>query len=153
MRKFTFNLEAVRSLREQAETQRKEELAHELLRHAETQAALRRAHESLADAHSAGTTLLGRQLSGAELSLRQAFVERLEREAVRAHHGVAEQEQVVELRREALVGAARDRQVLDRLRERRLREHEQETLRHEEGALGEIALAVHRRISAGGGLG
>ncbi|MEZ5101943.1 MAG: flagellar export protein FliJ [Thermoleophilia bacterium] len=153
MRKFTFNLEAVRSLREQAETQRKEELAHELLRHAQTQAELRRAHESLADARDQGTRLVARPLSGADLTLQQAFVERLEREAVQAHHGVAVQEQVVERRREALVGASRDRQVLDRLRERRLREHEEEALRREEGVLGEIALAVHRRITAGGGLG
>jgi flagellar FliJ protein len=51
----------------------------------------------------------------------------------------------VDARRVALVAAAREREVLDRLERRARARHEAESARLEQGRLDEIALAVHRR--------
>jgi flagellar FliJ protein len=48
-------------------------------------------------------------------------------------------------RRDALTAAARERQVLERLKERRRQDHRREAERQQGAALDELALGVHRR--------
>jgi flagellar FliJ protein len=44
-----------------------------------------------------------------------------------------------------LAAAARDRQAIDKLKDRRRSEHEREWARRSQNELDELALAVHRR--------
>jgi flagellar FliJ protein len=50
--------------------------------------------------------------------------------------------------RERLAGATRDRQAIDKLRDRRKAEHEAEWALKIQNQLDELALAVHRRGGA-----
>jgi flagellar FliJ protein len=61
---------------------------------------------------------------------------------------LARREAEVEARREVLAAAARDRQAIDKLKERRKAEHEAEWARRSQNTLDELALAVHRRGGA-----
>ena len=54
----------------------------------------------------------------------------------------------VAVRREVLAAAARDRQAIDKLKERRKAEHDAEWARKSQDTLDELALAVHRRGGA-----
>ena len=54
----------------------------------------------------------------------------------------------VAVRREVLAAAARDRQAIDKLKERRKAEHDAEWARKSQDTLDELALAVHRRGEA-----
>ena len=47
-----------------------------------------------------------------------------------------------------LAAAARDRQAIDKLKERRKAEHDAEWARRSQNTLDELALAVHRRGGA-----
>jgi hypothetical protein len=51
-------------------------------------------------------------------------------------------------RRELLTAAARDRQAIDKLKERQKAEHDAEWARKSQNTLDELALAVHRRGGA-----
>jgi flagellar export protein FliJ len=145
MRPFTFKLESVRALREQVEGEAKERLARELAAVAGRRAEVDRAAQALEQARSdAGSADLA--LSGPQLLARQTFVERREREQRIAHLQLAEQEREAEARRLQLVDASRDREVLYRLKERHRTAHLRAQARVEEAALGEIALAAHRRF-------
>ena len=55
----------------------------------------------------------------------------------------------VDARRSTLHGAARDRQVLERLKERQRADHQRETNRRESVVLDEMAITAHRRAEAG----
>jgi flagellar FliJ protein len=76
---------------------------------------------------------------------RQLFLERTEREREAASLDLDRREAEVEARRRALANAARDRQVLERLKERRRADHKLATARAEGAVLDEMALSVHRR--------
>lgn len=147
MTKFNFKLESLRALREQSEQQAKEELARELARKAERQAELDAAEGRLAAARTAGQLAEGSTVSAHELVSTQAFLERRERERHAAQAGVSAQEAEVGASRERLQTAARDRTVLERLKQRRAEEHRREAARAEEKALDEIAITSHRRAA------
>ena len=61
---------------------------------------------------------------------------------------LARREAEVAVRRDALAAAARDRQAIDKLKERRKAEHDAEWARKSQNTLDELALAVHRRGGA-----
>jgi flagellar export protein FliJ len=145
MQRFVFRLEAVRSLREQRQQQAQQELASQLRvreqRARELQdASLRVGHALSAAAPAAGTTTTAQQLAA-----RHAWVERVHRDQDTARDGLALQETQVAAGRERLHMASREREVLERLRACRLSAHEREAARRDEAALGEVALAAHRR--------
>ena len=52
------------------------------------------------------------------------------------------------MRRQVLAVAARDRQAIDKLKERQKAEHDAEWARKSQNTLDELALAVHRRGGA-----
>ena len=54
----------------------------------------------------------------------------------------------VEVKRQHLAAAARDRQAIDKLKERQQAEHDAEWARKSQNTLDELALAVHRRSVA-----
>jgi flagellar FliJ protein len=145
MSRFTFRLESLRALREQAEQEAREELARELTRHAAHEAALSDAEERLRSAQVEGQLEVGATVAAHQLVSLQAYVERRAVERQAAKDRVAEQAAEVGARRRQLELAARERAVLERLKERREFEHRRAAARIEEAVLAEIALTAHRR--------
>jgi flagellar export protein FliJ len=150
MARFHFKLEAVRSLREQAEQRAQEELARELAFAAAQQARVAEAGKELDTARAAGAAPSGATLTPQELVARQAFVERRERERELAVAELEVQEQAVEVRRGDLERAAQAREVLERAKERARETHRAHEAKVEEDALAEVALTLHRRRADGG---
>jgi flagellar FliJ protein len=83
--------------------------------------------------------------SGMDLIAAQAYIERAERERREAALDLDRQDAEVEVRRSALQSAARERQVMDKLKERQQADHDAEWARKAQGALDEVALTMHRR--------
>src|SRR5262245_9277273 len=146
-RRFQFKLEPVRALREQAERHAMKELADELAREAALRSEADAAAARLAAAQAAPQPLT----SGADLRAQQVYMERREREVVQAHEQVGLQEQQVELRRAGLEAASRDREVLERLKDRRRTEHDRAAARAEQAHVAELTLARYRPPALGGG--
>lgn len=146
---FTFRLERVRSLREQAEDQAREALAHELSLRLRGEAMLRQAQEIAEGARDHGRERA--QEGGAtatDLLAAQAWIERTERARREAALELDRREAEVAARRQALAGAAREREAIERLKRRQAADHEREWARRSQLALDEIALTVHRRGAA-----
>jgi flagellar protein FliJ len=145
---FTFRLERVRSLRESAEDAAREELARELSHRIRGEALLRQATHAASAARSAGRdTVLG-GASGADLMAAQVWMERLERHRVDAIGELHRLDGEVARSRAALAEAAREREVIERLKRKRRADHDAEALRRAQIALDEVALTVHRRGTA-----
>lgn len=144
-RPFTFRLERVRSLRERAEDQAREELARGLA-HRNAGAALLQAADLAATAaqeRSRSSMLSG--AAGADLMATHAFLEHTQRSRQSVALDLGRRDAEVEARRTALVAAAREREVLERLQRRARERHDSENARLEQVNLDEIGLAVHRR--------
>jgi flagellar FliJ protein len=143
---FTFRLERVRSLRSQAEDAAREELAQQLAVRMRGEAMLTQATLAAADAREAGLAAVQRPgASGSDFLGAQAFLERRERERREAALELDRRDAEVGVRRDVLTAASREREVIDRLKERHRKAHEQEWARRDQIELDEIALTVHRR--------
>jgi flagellar protein FliJ len=147
-RPFQFRLERVRELREHAEDQAREELASSLSVRMKGEAMLRAAAEDLGAAHDARRRSSTADLSGAELIALQAYLERSERQRESAALELDRRQAEVDARRQALAVRAQERQVLERLKDRRRADHKREMERREGALLDEMALAAHRRTEA-----
>jgi flagellar FliJ protein len=145
---FTFRLERVRSLRERAEERAREDLARELSHRLSGEAMLRAATEVASSARDAGLASLHPGASGADLVAAQAWIERSERARREAALELDRRDAEVAVRRESLKHAAREREVIERLKRRRRDDHNREVARLDQIALDEIALGVHRRGAA-----
>jgi flagellar FliJ protein len=145
---FTFRLERVRTLRERAEQRAKEELANELRLRMRGEAILRAATNAVATAHSVGLdTVTSDRTSSMDLLAAQAYLERAQRTRREAALDLHRQDAEVDARRAVLAAAARDRQAIDKLKDRRRADHDREWARRSQNQLDELALAVHRRGS------
>jgi flagellar protein FliJ len=142
---FVFRLERVKSLRERAEERAREDLAHELRLRLRGEAMLLEATQAASAATQSGREAVSSRSSGMDLIAAQAYIERAERTKREAALDLDRQEAEVAARRAALQAAARDRQVLDKLKERQRADHDAEWARKAQGALDEVALGVHRR--------
>jgi flagellar FliJ protein len=143
---FTFRLERVKSLREQAEGQAREALARELALRVRGEALLREAAHAASVARETGRDAVSRTgVSGADMLAAQTWIERAERMRREAALDLDRQDAEVGARRDSLAAASRDREIIARLEARRRAEHERESARVEQIALDEMALAVHRR--------
>ena len=143
---FTFRLERVRSLREQAEDQAREALAHELSLRLRGEAMLRQARELASAARESGVRSVERGgMTGTDLRVAQAWIEHTERGCREAALDLDRQEAEVAARRAALAAAAQDREAIERLKRRRAADHERAWARKAQSDLDEIALGVHRR--------
>jgi flagellar FliJ protein len=146
---FTFRLERVRTIRERAEARAREALTVELRHRAEGEVLLRDATDAVSAARDQGrTTVTGGRISATDFLSAQAFLERTERLRVEASLELSRREAEVEARRQALAAAARDRQAIDKLKERQKAEHDATWARKTQNTLDELALAVHRRGAA-----
>lgn len=148
MTRFEFRLERVRALRERGEDLAKQELAGALTRRTSCEERLRANGDEMAGARDAQRDLAGAPASAMELLARQQYLERVERDRVSGQQDLVRHDAEVDARRSTLRERARDRQVLERLKERRRADHARELLRVEGAALDEIALTIHRRKTA-----
>jgi flagellar FliJ protein len=145
-RPFQFRLERVRALRQRVEDSAKEEFAASLSHRLKGEAMLRAASEQLDRARRECRPDNGTTATGPQLQALQAYLERVERARSAAAEDLSRREQEVRRRRERLVEAARERQALDRLRERREADYLLDASRSESAALDEMAIAMqHRR--------
>jgi flagellar FliJ protein len=142
MKRFSFRLESVRALREQAEEQAKAELGRELA----LEAALRgRVDDAVIRLRQAAVSGNG---NGFDFAARQAYIERCERDIVAARHALAQGTMRVAQRRAQLAEAARERETLERLKNRHRDEHDAEGRRAEEAVLSEVGLSMFRSRTA-----
>jgi flagellar FliJ protein len=147
-RPFQFRLERVRALREREEEQAQEELANSLAIRLKGEAMLRAAAENVDDAREARRRSSSADLSGADLLALQAYMERTQLQQESAALELDRREAEVDARRAALQQRSQDRQVLERLKERRAEDHRVESERRESVVLDEMALNMHRRTEA-----
>ena len=148
-RPFQFRLERVRELREHAEDQAREELASSLAIRMKGEAMLRAAAENVSGARDeARRRSSSMDLSGSDLIALQAYMERAERARESAALELDRREAEVDARRTALTQKSQERQVLERLKERRAEDHRVESARREGVLLDEMALTQHRRTGA-----
>jgi flagellar FliJ protein len=150
---FRFRLERVRALRQRTELLAREELARAITQRTGSQNRLRRveehlerafAHQRLAAAENGSTAAV----SAAELLARQAFVEHVEAQRVMGMRELERHEADVADCDSQLGYAAREHEILERLKDRQRVEHEREAGRRENEQLDEIALERFRRSAA-----
>ena len=145
-RPFNFRLERVRSVRESAEEQAREDLAASLALRLRGEGMLKAAEMELETARemrrSSGTHAV---VTGTDLIAAQQYMEQAERRREARMLDLDRCDAEVETRRHALVEAARERQALDRLKDKKRKEHEVESQRMAGVALDEMSLNMHRR--------
>ena len=142
---FKFRLERVRALRESVEDQAKEQLAASLSVRMKGEAMLAAASVSHAQAQATRRGATAVPASGSQLAAAQAYLERTQQERLAAELELGRREAEVDARRVALQSAARERQVLERLKDRRKADHIRELDRREGVLLDEMAIVGHRR--------
>lgn len=142
---FHFRLERVRALRERGEDLAKEELAGALSRRLSCEERLRATGEQLDGARDQQRDLAAAPATASDLIARQLYLERIEQARRDGERDLDRHDAEVDARRLALVAAARDRQALERLKERRRADHALAMARTEGAAMDEIALTLHRR--------
>jgi flagellar FliJ protein len=145
-RPFKFRLERVRSVRERVEEQAKEDLAASLALRVRGEGMLRAAEADLEAARQTRrSTGSGAAVSGVDLVAAQAYVEYAERRREARLLDLDRCDAEVETRRHALMRASQDRQALERLKDKKRREHDLESERMVGVALDEMSLNMHRR--------
>jgi flagellar protein FliJ len=144
--RFEFRLERVRALRERLEELSREELAASLGHRLRVEAELQEALAEVDGARGAYMrTVGGDQVSGSELVAAQAYLERTDSNRRLAAEDLRQRDAEVAERRQHLAERARERQALERLKDRRRAEHELAAQRVEGLALDELAIQRHRR--------
>jgi len=145
---FTFRLERVRALRERHEDAAKQAFAGAMIDCVKGEQQVQEAADRIAQAREAQLDAAAAPVSATELMARQAYLERSERAHRATQEDLHRREQALVQRRRELTEAARDRQALERLKDRRRHDHEREQARIEAEALDEIALNGFRRRAA-----
>jgi flagellar FliJ protein len=145
---FTFGLERVRELREHAESQAKEELAASLNQRVRGAAMLANASQELAGAAAAGRPAEGATRNAADLLAHERWMQALRRDQENKALSLDRLDAEVDARRSALGDASRDREVLERLKERQRQAHRAELARREGAELDELALTMYVRQAA-----
>jgi flagellar protein FliJ len=144
---FTFRLERVRDIRERAESEAREALTQEIRHRDEGKMAFEQARDEVRRACDLNRTALATNgvTSAHDLRAIQSYVERAEQLKSSAALELSRREDEVTVKRDLLAAAARDRQAIDKLKERQQAEHNAEWARRSQNTLDELALAVHRR--------
>jgi flagellar FliJ protein len=128
-RSFRFRLERVRDLRERKEDLAKQELAGAMALQHRCELELLDAEQRIAGARAAQLDAARLPSSATNLRAHQAYLERTERVQRATRQNLSRHELEVTGRRDLLRLAARDRQALERLKERRRSEHQFEIAR------------------------
>ena len=143
---FKFRLERIRSVRERVEEQAKEDLAASLALRLRGEGMLRAAEAELEAARATRrSTGSGAPASGLDLLAAQAYVEHAERRREARMLDLDRCDAEVETRRHALMRASQERQALERLKDKKRREHDLEAQRVVGVALDEMSMNMHRR--------
>ena len=145
---FRFRLERVRALRERREDLAKQDLATSLADHLRAEQEHSAAEDRIADARTAQLDATKSTSDVTDLLAHQAYMERAESDRRATRHDLDCREVEVANRRDVLRCASRDRQALERLKERRRAEHALEQARVEGLNLDEIAINNFRRSMA-----
>ncbi len=147
---FRFRLERVRALREHGEDVAKQALAGALIRREACEEQLQDVEERLDRARTAQRDTGASSTSAPDLIALQAYLERIERTREATARDLDRHEAEVATRRDLLAEAARAREALERLKQRRRADHEQELARRSGRELDEVALNVSRRGASRG---
>jgi flagellar FliJ protein len=142
---FRFPLERIRALRERSEDLAKQELAGALSRRTSCVDRLRAVGDEISSAFAAQRAVGTAPAGSHDLLAHQAYLERIEQARQASELDLGRHDAEVAARRDALREAARERQALERLKERRRADHARSAARAEGLVLDEIALAQHRR--------
>jgi flagellar FliJ protein len=149
---FRFRLERIRALRQRKEDLARVELAHAISERTGSQDRLRRVEEHLEQALTHQRLAAGgghtTTVNAAELLARQAFVEHVEAQRTMGMRELERHEADVAARDTQLGLAAREHEILERLKDRRRAEYEREVGHRESEQLDEIALERFRRSAA-----
>lgn len=148
-RAFSFRLARVLDVRESAEARAQEQLAAALAARRTGWERMDGAERTLVAARDAARTAAGDPtVGGTDLIAHQAFLERATLALRAAQLELDRLDAEADGRRAALAAAVRERQVLERLKDRQHAEWRLARGRVEAAALDEMALAVHRRREA-----
>jgi len=142
---FRFRLERVRALRQRREDLARQELARAVDQLAGSRDRLRAVERNLKHAHAQQRLAAD---SAAELLARQAFVEHVEAQRTMGIRELERHQADVDSCDAQLGVAAREHEMLERLKERKRAEHTREADRREADRLDEIALEPYRRSAA-----
>ena len=149
---FHFRLERVRALRQRKENLARQDLARAISQRAGSLDRLQRVEDHLEQARShqrlAGAGGDTTTVSAAELLARQAFVEHVEAQRTMGMRELERHEADVADRDTQLGRAAREHEIIERLKDRQRAEHEHEAGRRESEQLDEIGLERFRRSAA-----
>lgn len=147
---FRFRLERVRALRQRKEDLAQQELARAISQRADSEDRLRRVEEHLEQALTHQRLAAGPSsaVSAADLLARQAFVEHVEAQRTMGMRELERHDADVADCGAQLGRAAREHEILERLKERQRSEHQREAGRREGERLDEIALERFRRSAA-----
>lgn len=148
MTSFRFPLERLRALRERGEDLAKQDLAGALARRMSCADRLRAIGDDVVEAFAAQRAAAGAPATAQELAAAQAYLERVEVAREASQLDLQRHDVEVDARRDALREAARQRQALERLKERRRADHDRTAARVEGAVLDEIALVQHRRSAS-----
>jgi flagellar FliJ protein len=142
---FRFPLERIRALRERSEDLAKQELAGALARRTSCVERLNAMGAEISGAFVAQRSAATVGASAHDLLAHQAYLERIEQAHDAGEQDLGRHDAEVGVRRDAVREAARERQALERLKERRRADHARALARAEGATLDEIALTQHRR--------
>ena len=145
MRPFHFQLEAVRALREHAETSSRVELAAELSAGLTRERELAESNLLLDDARTHVPLVDGTTVTAWDILATDAYLQRREHAQAAAAEAMLIQERRIEIHRNLLIEASRRRQALEKLKLRRKAAHRAEMERVDLAQLNEIALLLHDR--------
>jgi flagellar protein FliJ len=145
---FRFGLERVRELRAHDEDRAREQFAASLSARMRGAAMLQSAQDLVERARDARREFADAPLSGQDLMHRQLWLERVERGRQSAELDLTRHDAEVDARRRALAAARQQREVLERLKDRRRAEHDRENERRAGAVLDEMAISAHRRRGA-----
>ncbi len=148
MTSFRFPLERIRSLRERREDLAKQELSAALARRMSCVERLTAMGEEISGAFVAQRAAAAAPASAHDLLAHQAYLERMADAREASEQDLGRHDVEVEQRRDVAREASRDRQALERLKERRRTDYARAMARAEAVALDEIALTQHRRSTA-----
>jgi flagellar protein FliJ len=145
---FRFKLERVREVRADAEDRAREEFASSLSQRTKGIAMLREAEAVVEAAQDSQRASAHTSMTGLDLLSRQAYADRVRGGVESAEQAVSHADAEVAARRSALGDASRNREVLERLKERRRDEHRADAQRREAAELDDLATTAYVRRAA-----
>lgn len=146
---FPFRLERIRALRERREDLARQELAQAISRLSDSQDRLRAVDADLERVHAEQRQACASPtLAAEELRARQAFAEYVEAKRQARMQDLVRHEADVAECGDELGNAAREHQMLERLKERQRAEYDREASRREAILLDEIATSRFRGSAA-----